>query len=89
MSIGLNGMNGTFQAWGTLGTETSQGARMDESKGRESTSFSVSSANLSGERVSLEVENDITHDDDVSKEFAEYKYPVPTLRVEEMSAHGL
>ena len=86
MGIGLNGMNGTFQAWGTLGTETSQGTRMDESKGRESTSFSVSSANSSGERVSLEVENDITHDDDVSKEFAEYKYPVPTLMVERLKS---
>ena len=89
MGIGLNGMNGTFQAWGTLGTETSRGTRMDESKGRESMSYGVSSANLSGERVSLEVENDITRDDDVSKEFAAYKWPVPTLTVEEMSAHGL
>ena len=81
MGIGLNGMNGTFQAWGTLGTETSPGTRMDESKGRESTSFSVSSANSSGERVSAEVENDITHDDDVSRAFAEYRCPVPELRL--------
>ena len=89
MGIGLNGMNGTFQAWGTLGTETFQGARTDESKGRESTSFSVSSANSSEEIVSAEVENDITHDDDVSREFAEYRCPVPTLTVEEMRANGL
>ena len=81
MGIGLNGMNGTFQAWGALGMETSQGARTDESKGRESTSYSVSSANSSEEIVSAEVENDITHDDDVSNAFAAYKYPVPELKL--------
>ena len=69
MDIGMNVTNGASQAWGPLGTETSQGTRTDESKGRKSTSFSVSSANSSEERVSLEVEGSITRDDDIGDMF--------------------
>ena len=82
MGIGLNVTNGTFQVWGALGTETSQGARMDESKGRESTSYSVSSANSSEERVSLEVEGSITRDADIGDMFnmAFASLPLPEMK---------
>ena len=82
MGIGLNGMNGASQAWGPLGTETSQGTRTDESTGWKSTSFSVSSANSSEERVSLEVEGSITRDDDIGDMFnmAFASLPLPEMK---------
>ena len=89
MGIGLNGMNGTFQAWGTPGIDSFLGGQDDEPKVKDAQTFGTTPKNSIEEMVSAEVENDITHYDDVSREFAAYKYPVPELRVEEMSAHGL
>ena len=75
--------------YGALAAEAPKDVPKGQSKEMEALTLGSAPTNSIGETVSAEVENDITHDDDVSKEFAEYKYPVPTLRVEEMSAHGL
>ena len=69
MTVGNNYAINHVMNYGVSGLETPRDVSKGESQGTEATTFCKTPKNSIGEVVAAEVENDITHDDDIGDMF--------------------